>query len=639
MAVPVALLVAYSTGALDPVQLGDAGPLVRFGGTALRVVHDLSAALTIGLLLIGAFIAPESRTSQRRATAARAAVISGAVWAATAGTNAVTTFATAYGAPIGGVGFWDSFWQNLSRMDLIRLPLIEAGIVLVVLVGASWARTRGALAWTFLVALIALVPLSFTGHASGDQGHEQAVTAMLIHLVSVCLWVGGLLALILLRPVLGTALEACVRRYSTVALWSFLAVGGSGVLFAVLQANTLSDLTSPYWLVIWAKVIALIVLGFFGVAQRRLIIARGVERTGAFVRLATVEAVIMSITMGLAVALGRTQPPVASEVVLDRVLGLTGFPEPAPYEASVWLTAWQFDWLFGTTAVVAIGLYLAGVARLRRRGDTWPISWTIMWVIGWLLFIFATSGAPGVYGRVMFSMHMVQHMALMMLIPIFLVSGSAITLALRALTVRHDKTLGPREILLAVVHSRWAAIVANPVVAAVIFFASLVAFYWTDLFEWALTTHSGHAFMTIHFTVTGYAFVWSLIGRDPGPPKWSAPLRLLVLFATLAAHAFFGLAIMQGQWLLAPGFFLALDLDWMPDLLGDQQIGGTIAWGIGEMPTLVLALLVTRDWLRSDTREAERTDRQADRDDDAELTAYNARLQALADRDQRSAGR
>lgn len=629
---PVALLTAHASGALQPLAVGDPGAGVRIGTIIVRVLHHTTAAATVGLLLIAAFITPEGRASERRATAARMATITAAVWAATAACYAVLEFTSLSGLDLGGEGYWDAFAENWAAIDPVRLPLIEAGLALLVIIAASWARTRGALAWSFALAIAALIPLSFSGHASGSDGHEQAVTAMMIHLIGVCLWVGGLVALIVLRRSLGPALETCVCRYSTVALWSFIAVGGSGVLFAVLQLNTIADLTTSYGWVIWAKVAALIVLGGFGVMQRRLILQRGINRKGAFVRLAVVESVVLAGATGLGVALGRTPPPASEPGTLDAVTALSGFPEPEPYEATVWFSTFRIDWLFLLIAVAALGLYLAGAIRLWRRGDSWPISWTILWVVGWLLFILATSGAPGVYGKVMFSMHMVQHMALMMLIPIFFVLGSPITLALRAIKPRTDKTLGPREVVLAVVHSRWAKIVANPVVAAVIFFGSLVAFYWTDMFEWALTTHLGHAFMTIHFSVAGYAFVWSLIGRDPGPPKWSAPLRLLVLFATLAAHAFFGLALMQGRWLLAPGFFVPLELSWVPDLLADQQLGGTIAWGIGEMPTLVLALLVTWDWFRTDRREAIRTDRKADRDGDADLAAYNARLAGLAER-------
>jgi putative copper resistance protein D len=246
-----------------------------------------------------------------------------------------------------------------------------------------------------------------------------------------------------------------------------------------------------------------------------------------------------------------------------------------------------------------------------------------------------TSGAPGIYGRVMFSVHMVEHMALMMGVPILLVPAQVITLLLRALPARHDRTLGPREVLLGIVHSRWASIVVNPAVAGALFFGSLVVFYWTGMLEWALTTHIGHLFMVVHFTLTGYAFVWSLVGQDPGPPKWSAPFRMIVLLVTLASHAFFGLALMQGAWLLAPDFFKTLAVPWVPNLLVDQQLGGTIAWGIGELPTVVLMLMVAVDWMRRDDREARRSDRQAERDQDAELAAYNARLKALGDHDRK----
>jgi putative copper resistance protein D len=82
--------------------------------------------------------------------------------------------------------------------------------------------------------------------------------------------------------------------------------------------------------------------------------------------------------------------------------------------------------------------------------------------------------------------------------------------------------------------------------------------------------------------------------------------------------------------LLAPTFFQGLHLPWMVDLLADQRTGGAVAWGIGELPTLILALLVTLAWVRSDHAETTRLDRKAEQDDDAELKAYNAHLSALS---------
>lgn len=71
--------------------------------------------------------------------------------------------------------------------------------------------------------------------------------------------------------------------------------------------------------------------------------------------------------------------------------------------------------------------------------------------------------------------------------------------------------------------------------------------------------------------------------------------------------------------------------------LVDQYTGGGIAWSIGEIPTLILAITVAIQWSRSDDRMQRRSDRHADRTGEAELEAYNARLQELADRDARAA--
>lgn len=631
VAVPVAVLVATLSGALTPLALGDPGPVVRLGLPVIRVLHHLSAATTIGLLLVAAFLAPEARDTQRRAVAARSAALTAVVWACCAVAGLLLAFVAGSGLAPGDPEFWPVLTTSLWPLELTRLLLIGAVLAALVVPAAGLARTRAALAWTFLLALAALVPLSLGGHANGTLGHEQAMTGLLVHLMAMSLWVGGLTALLLMRPVLGAAFDVTVRRFTPVALGSYVALAGSGVLFALVRLDSVDDITSRYGAVLAAKVVALVALGWFGSRHRSRLLAGGLGSGRAFARLALAEVALMGAALGLAVALSRTPPPeTASGDAADRALALTGYPSPAPYTAQAWLTTFQPFWLFLIAAVLAVGLYLAGVRRLRRRGDSWPVGRTVVWVLGWALLVYATSGAPGVYGRVMFSMHMVMHMTLMMAVPILLVPAAPITLALRALPARRDRTLGPREVVLGIAHSRWVQVLANPVVAAVIFFGSLVAFYWTDAFELALSTHSGHVLMVTHFVLTGYLFVSSLIGVDPGPPKWPAPLRLMVLFATLAGHAFFGLAMMSGSWLLAPGFFKALAVPWVPDLLADQQLGGTIAWGVGEIPTLVLALLVTRDWMRRDERDAARADRRADRDDDAELAAYNARLQKLA---------
>ena len=92
---------------------------------------------------------------------------------------------------------------------------------------------------------------------------------------------------------------------------------------------------------------------------------------------------------------------------------------------------------------------------------------------------------------------------------------------------------------------------------------SLVVFYWTGLFQLALQTHTGHLLMTAHFVLAGYLFAWVLVGVDPGPKRWSPALRLVVLFATIAFHAFFGVAMISGTTLLGGDFFPTIAIPWV----------------------------------------------------------------------------
>ena len=636
LALLAAVVATAFSGAADPLEEGltDAGPGVRWALPLVRVVHDLAASLTFGALLLVATLAPGKRV---RAEGLQLAAVAGFVWAVAGFVGVNLWFADASGLPLTQPGFGAEFASTVWSLDALRIGLISSGAALVAATGAALSASRGAAVFLTVVAGFGIVVLGLAGHAGGSADHETAVNAMAAHMLSAAVWVGGLGALLVLSRSIGSALPVVARRYSTLALWAFVALAVSGVMAASTRFASFADLATGYGVLVIVKTLALVVLGVAGWWHRRTTLARldegGDRARGAFARLALAEVALMAVTFGVATSLARTEPPVPETVENpSAALALTGFPVPPAPTAMSWLTAWRVEWLFLATALLAIALYAAGVVRLVRRGDRWPVGRTVNWVVGWLLFIWATNGFLGIYGRVTFSWHMTIHMVEAMLIPIFLVLGAPVTLALRTLRPRRDGTLGPRELLLGLVHSRYLKVVGNPVFAGAFFFLSLVIFYWTGLFELALTTHTGHLLMTAHFVLAGYFFAWVLIGVDPGPKRWSPALRLVVLFATISFHAFFGVAIVSGTTLLAPDFFTTVAVPWVPDPLVDQQNGGSIAWAIGELPTLALALIVAVQWARADDAESRRRDRRADRDEDAELTAYNAHLARLGAR-------
>jgi cytochrome c oxidase assembly factor CtaG/putative copper export protein len=617
----------------------ETGTALHVGLPVARLVHDLAAAVTIGLLVVGTWlVAPEKTTSPAgaldgaRLVAVRAAGHAALGWLAAGLVGLVLTAAEVSGVPVEARGFGGVLLSFAGQLDLGRALGWSALLVAGVAALAFLATRAVTSAWAAVLAVLALWPLALTGHAADSRGHMNSVDSLVIHLLAVCLWVGGLAAVLLLARTLGGQLPTVVARYSRLAGWCFAAVAASGVVNATLRLSSWGGLASPYGLLVLGKTAALLVLGAAGYGHRTWAIRRLGQRPRLFFRLAGVELAVMVAAVGLAVTLSRSAPP-GSATPVDRVSALLGAPAPPPLTTDRFFSAFYPDLLWLTVALLAAGLYLAGAVRLWRRGDRWSRPRLLAWLAGCALLVFVTSGGPGVYGRLQFSIHTLQHMILMIAVPLLWVLGAPITLALRALARRTDRSLGARETLLTLVHSAPLRLLGHPVVAGLLFASSLVVFYYSRIFELAMFTHTGHVLMVVHFLGVGYLFTWCLIGVDPGARRPGYPFRLLLLLVMLGVHAFFGISLMSNGTLLAPDWWHALGQTDDAALLADQQRGGAIAWAAGDVPSLLLGLALLVNWVRDDSRRARQLDRQADRDQDAALRAHNDRLAALARRD------
>jgi cytochrome c oxidase assembly factor CtaG len=289
---------------------------------------------------------------------------------------------------------------------------------------------------------------------------------------------------------------------------------------------------------------------------------------------------------------------------------------------------WSADPFFLVGCLLGLGLYGWGVLRLRRRGDSWPVGRTAAYVVGVLTVGLMMCTRLNDYGMVMFSVHMVQHMVISMLSPILILLGAPITLALRALPVAGRGHKGPREVLLAVLHSRYLRIITHPAFTIPLFIASLYGLYFTPLFDYLMGSKAGHIAMMVHFLAVGLAFFWPIMGVDPGPNRPGYLLRMLELFAGMPFHAFFGIALMMASTPMVDTFKhppASLGID----ALTDQNAAGGIAWAFSEIPSVLVLLALLFQWYRSEQRQAKRKDRAADRDGDKELEAYNAYLASL----------
>ncbi|OBI19406.1 copper resistance protein CopD [Mycobacterium sp. E2327] len=626
-------------GALTATGLPDPGPATTLGLPFVRAVGEIAAVLAVGSFLFAAFLVPPQGSGVLDVggyRALRLGTVASGVWAVCAALLVPLTISDVSGHRLGDLDpgtIW-SLAGLVNTASAWRWTAILAALVTVASVSVlRWSWTPLLLA----ASLVTLVPLGLTGHSSAGGSHDFATNSLLIHLVAASVWAGGLLALLAHGLRGGDYLGLAARRFSTVALWCWVAMALSGVVNALVRVLPSDLLTTGYGRLVVAKFVALCALGTLGWRQRR---SGAVALQGdptpprarrLLIRLALIEAAVFGLTFGIAVGLGRTAPPPPPARLPTIPEAEIGYDFDGPPTAVRILLDWRFDLIFGTAAIVFAALYVAAVLRLRRRGDHWPPGRTVSWLLGCLTLLFVTSSGVGRYMPAMFSMHMVAHMGLSMLVPILLVLGAPVTLALRALPAAGgDDPPGMREWLLAALHSRYSRFVTNPIVATVLFVAGFYGLYLSNLFDTAVSSHAGHLAMNVHFLVSGYVFYWIVIGVDPTPRPIPPLAKVGVVFASLPLHAFFGVVLMGTRKVLGADYYRSLGLPWHTDLIGDQHLGGGIAWAAGEVPLVIVMIALLVQWARSDKRTARRLDRAAELDDDAELAAYNAMLAELA---------
>ena len=621
--------------------LADAGDVVRYGQPIAKLIMNFSTAVAVGSLIFAAFaLQDKTRLLGKSLDLASAGAI---IWAISGALNFLFNYLYVSGSAISfDSSFGESLWMFASSIEMGTSLALNICAAVLISVLAIAARSLTSTALLAALGLASLVPMALIGHAAGTAGHAMAVNSIGIHLVAVVMWVGGLVALFTVRGESYEESALLTRRYSTLALAAFALIAISGIASASIRITKISDIFSAYGALLILKISVLVLLGVLGAIYRtRLIgkLAQGASVAKSFYSLVAVEFVLMGTAIGFATALAKTAPPLDGDGIIDVTPAqlLTGEPLPPELTPIRWLTVWKLDLVWAIICVAAVVAYLVGVRRLAKRGDKWPVMRTVSWVSGMAVLFYTTSGALNAYQEYLFSVHMIGHMILAMGIPVLLVPGAPVTLLMRAVEKRTDNSRGIREWVLWAVHTRYATFIANPIVAAVLFASSLVTFYYTPLFSWATQEHIGHQWMVVHFLITGYLFAQALIGIDPGPARLPYAARLLLLIATMAFHAFFGLSLMSGSGLLLADWYGAMGRTWGEAPLDDQHTGGAIAWGIGELPTAALTIIVSIQWFKSDARDAKRLDRQSDRTGNKDVEDYNQMLAKLAARDERAA--
>jgi len=617
-------------------------PLVSALGTLNKSISFFAAISLVGVLLSLSFFLLE-REGELQESALRlrniGRVLAG-VWFLTSGFQIILTLANILGTSLGSAlepTTLSSFVRQIDLGRFLAFQTLLAGVVFICL-----GFIRRVLPATILlgISLLALVAPVFQSHSAASGSHSLAIGSLVVHVLALSLWVGGVFALVLLKDADRTV---ALPRFSQLALWAAIAVVASGLINAWIRLNFASAWSSSYARIVIAKSLLTLILLAIGYRNRKALAKSDKTGWNLLSRVILVEALIMGAVVALGSWLSGTRPPVGEEQPFSAALSIVGYPTPEAPNFMRILTLYNPDALIIGVLIIIVALYIKGVVILKKRGDSWPVGRTISFALGVAVLDFATSGGLGVYALFSFEYHMIAHMVIGMVAPIGLVLGAPITLALRTLPQgRTPEERGVRGMLIALLHSRYSIVLTNPITALALFDGSLFVLYFTDLFGNLMQSHAGHLFMNVHFLLAGYLFFYVIIGIDPNPRKIPHLFRIVILFAAMSIHAFFAIALLSTTTLIDKGFYGSLNTPWLGDLLADQHAAGSIAWGMGEVP-IILALIATFiQWMRDDSREAKRIDRNEARmaatGEPDELAQYNKYLSQLQSRDKREGG-
>jgi cytochrome c oxidase assembly factor CtaG/putative copper export protein len=585
-------------GAPDPVAPGlpDPGVLTAWGLPVARLLFDASFVALLGAL-VTAVLLPADGYAQDSRSALRAAGWSAAAWAVCAAALLLLTVSDVLGVPVHRVfssgELSTAVWQLTSGRGL--LLAVACGVVLTAY--TRWVRTRGEVGALLVVGVSGLLPVLFAGHSSAASDHDLATSSLIVHVLAASVWVGGLAGVLLLLRGRHETLGAVLPRYSNLALVCFAAVALSGLLNAWVRTS--GDLGlwagSGYGALLAVKISALLALGFFGWTHRRRTVEAVVSgRRGAFARLATVEVLLMALTVGVAVALSRTPPPAGAtaEVPAHGAGHPTLGDDVAPFSATRLLTEWRPDAITLLLIAVLVAAYVAGVRRLHGRGESWSWARSASAGAAAVIALVATSGGLATYSTAAFSLQVAQFLVLLVVVPVLVALSAPVTLLLRSLRPPADREArGVAAELPAPMRSRPLAWLLDPLNMLIVVTVMVFVLYATPLLEASLRSVPLHLGTNLVTLLAGCLLWWSLLAVDPVPPPRPSSYRLwvlvgfVVLLGGIAARIYLSEVILAGTW------FVELDWPWV-SIPGDQQRGALIMGGTVAVLAPFLAVLI-----------------------------------------------
>jgi len=286
--------------------------------------------------------------------------------------------------------------------------------------------------------------------------------------------------------------------------------------------------------------------------------------------------------------------------------GGAGYQGPPELTAARVFTSWTLDLPVLLAVLLAGGLYLAGVRRLRRAGQPWPVGRLWCWYLGGLgTLVIATMSFLGVYQNILFYIRSVQTILLLLVVPLFTALGRPLTLAIATLP-----RLGPR--LDALVHGRALRLLTFPAVTTLVLVVVPFVLYFSPWYAASLQHAAVREVTYLALLAPGFVFFWTFLRVDPVPKEDPYLVGLWVSAGEVVGDAVLGLAVLSSQTLLAGAYYHALARPWGPSLRSDQIIGGGALWVLGDIVGVPFLAAQFIQMIREDKVEAATVDAELD---------------------------
>lgn len=298
-------------------------------------------------------------------------------------------------------------------------------------------------------------------------------------------------------------------------------------------------------------------------------------------------------------------------------------PGEAPTIPSL-LLDWTFEPLPTLGIAAATAWWLWAVRRVNSLHPANPVprSRTIAFLAAMLALAFALVSGVARYDTTLFSVHMVQHVVLMLVAAPFIALSAPITLILRLASASTR-----RRWILPILNSRPVRFLTFPVTDWIIFTGVMWATHFSPLFNAALEDPLIHYFEHALFLSTALLFWWPAVGVDPAPWRMGHPARIVHVFLQMTQNTFLAVVLLNVPTVLY-AHYATLVLPWGPRPIDDQRLAAGIMWLSGDLIFLTAIMLLVAGWMRAEGRDTARADRQAEVD----LARIRVREQALADR-------